>query len=259
MLFLFGFFSQSFINYQKNIKKNMKKTLQKIINFFGYNIKKKDIFSRSKLLIEKMESLSINLVFDIGANIGQSAIGLIESGYKGKIISFEPLENEYNKLINNSKKYDNWIVADRTAIGSENDITYINVAGNSGSSSILPMNETHSNAEPVSKYIGKQEVKICKLDTISVQYINNTSVIMLKIDTQGFESQVLDGAIEIMSKIKCITLELSLFELYKGQTLWKELIERLEKLGFKLWSIEPGFFDPKDGQMLQIDATFFRN
>jgi hypothetical protein len=121
------------------------------------------------------------------------------------------------------------------------------------------MLETHSIAEPVSKYIGKQEVKIYKLDTIAVQYTNSNSVIMLKIDTQGFESEVLDGAMEIMNKVKCITLELSLIELYKGQKLWKELIERIEELGFKLWSIEPGFFDPKDGQMLQVDATFFKN
>ena len=237
----------------------MKKTLQKIINIFGYTISKKEIVSRSKLLVRKMELHNINLVFDIGANTGQSAIGLFEYGYKEKIVSFEPLEYEYKKLTDNSKNYKNWIVADRTAIGSVDDITYINVAGNSGSSSILPMLETHSIAEPVSKYIGKQEVKIYKLDTIAVQYTNSNSVIMLKIDTQGFESEVLDGAMEIMNKVKCITLELSLIELYKGQKLWKELIERIEELGFKLWSIEPGFFDPKDGQMLQVDATFFKN
>ena len=56
----------------------MKKTLQKIINIFGYTISKKEIVSKSKLLVRKMELHNINLVFDIGANTGQSAIGLFE-------------------------------------------------------------------------------------------------------------------------------------------------------------------------------------
>ena len=82
--------------------------------------------------------------------------------------------------------------------------------------------------------------------------------IFIKIDTQGYEWQVLDGAEEAL-KLACgLHLELSLVPLYAGQHLWMNIIERLNSKGFDLWNINKGFTDSRDGRLLQIDATFFK-
>jgi hypothetical protein len=72
----------------------------------------------------------------------------------------------------------------------------------------------------------------------------------LKIDTQGFEWQVLDGALLTLSNINGILLEVSLLEIYKGQKLWRDLVDRLENCGFTVWSIERGFIDAQNGRVL---------
>ena len=240
------------------MKNTIKSLIKSILNRLGYEIKVKQR-NNQNAIIDKINTLNIDMLFDVGANTGQSAIEYFNNGFKGSIVSFEPLLNEHIELKQNSKKYKNWIVAPRTAIGDKDGYIKINVAGNSGSSSILPMMETHSNAAPKSGYVGVQEVEIKKLDSVNQIYINESSSIFLKIDTQGYESQVLKGSSELLKQTLGLHLELSLVELYSGQTLWKELIEQVEKMGFVLWSIEPGFYDLKSGKMLQIDVIFFRN
>ena len=91
-----------------------------------------------------------------------------------------------------------------------------------------------------------------------VIFLNDSSNCFIKIDTQGYESQVLDGAINTLKKSKGILCELSLVPLYEGQHLWKEIIERFEKEGFVLWSLHKAFTDKRNGRTLQMDAVFLR-
>ncbi len=81
---------------------------------------------------------------------------------------------------------------------------------------------------------------------------------MLKIDTQGYEWQVLDGAVATLPRITAVLIEMSLVPLYEGQHLWLEIIARLEAMGFKTWSLQPGFVDPSTGRTLQVDGMFCR-
>jgi hypothetical protein len=80
----------------------------------------------------------------------------------------------------------------------------------------------------------------------------------LKMDTQGYEWHVRDGAVAILSKVRGIQMELSLVQLYEGQRLWRECIERLEAEGSAVWILQPMFFDPITGRTLQYDGLFFR-
>ena len=80
----------------------------------------------------------------------------------------------------------------------------------------------------------------------------------MKIDTQGYEWQVLDGAYKTLSNAKGIICELSLLPLYEGQQLWRQIIERLEEEGFVLWALHKAFSDKNNGRTLQLDAVFLR-
>ena len=239
----------------------MKKIIKKIFNLFGLHICKLNVYSSPAYQIVKaLEVHKINIVFDIGANTGQFASELREQGYTGKIISFEPLSQAYKTLVKHASDDINWIVHSRTAVGATmEDCISINVAGNSVSSSILPMLETHINAVPDSQYIHTEQVSLITLDSILEQYTDLSDNFFIKIDTQGYEWAVLDGAPQALKKCKGVLTELSLVPLYEGQKLWIECIERLKNLDIKLYSIQPGFTEPKTGKTLQVDGIFFKD
>lgn len=96
------------------------------------------------------------------------------------------------------------------------------------------------------------------LDAVAGQYLKGVRAPFLKIDTQGFEWHVLDGARETRPHIKGILVELSLVPLYEGQHQWREVIDRLEAEGFILWAFKPAFTDQISGRTFQVDGIFYR-
>jgi len=217
-----------------------------IMKFF-----KPDLIRRIKI----MKNYNIDTIFDIGANIGQYAMLMRALKFKGKIISFEPLNDAFEKLKRNSKNDKKWII-NNYAIGDNDGNLTINVSGNSYSSSFLNMKKAHMNAAPDSKYIRKQEAQIKKLDSIYTQFCTNENNVMVKIDTQGFEKNVIDGAIININNIKIIQLEMSITELYDGEILFQQMIQYLDDRGFALISFENGFSNPTTGELLQVDGVF---
>lgn len=234
--------------------KYIKNKVWQFLNTLGYDIHR----SNTHQLFRALGLFKVDLVLDVGANVGQFAGELRSAGYRGQIVSFEPLSSAWKAVKRAASKDESWEVAPRCAIGDINGETEINIAGNSASSSILPMLDSHSSAAKGSDYVGSEKVQIFKLDSIASKYILNSRISFLKIDTQGFEWQVLDGAREILPYVQGVQCELSLVPLYESQRLWKDIIQRLENEGFKLWSIHRGFTHPRDGRTLQIDAVFFR-
>jgi FkbM family methyltransferase len=212
-----------------------------------------DLMRRVKLI----NHFKINKIFDIGANTGIFALTMRAAGYSGKIISFEPLTSAFKVLKKNSDKDSNW-QAVNVALGSHDEERMINIAGNSESSSLLQMLPDHSSSAPKSAYTGKEKITVCKIDTLFNNYYHDGDQILLKIDTQGFEKEVLDGAMQSLSKITGIQLEMSLIMLYEGEMLYMDMISFLKEKGFKLFSLENGFSNPATGQLLQVDGLFFR-
>src|ERR1700749_3400301 len=105
---------------------------KKIFQNFGILIRKYNAATSEELRrIKLLEHYNIDLVFDIGANKGQYATGIIDAGYKNKIVSFEPLTSAYGIIEAESKKYAQWTVAPRCAIGSKNEEIEINISANS--------------------------------------------------------------------------------------------------------------------------------
>lgn len=226
----------------------MKELVQKMLRKAGIQLKR---YHRLKIV----NYYNIDTLFDVGASTGQYAITMRQLGFCKKIISFEPLKNSFEGLKKASLKDKNWLV-NNYAIGNENIKGVINVAGNSMSSSILNMLPTHLNNAPQSKYIGKEEIEIKKLDSIFYSFCNKNDSVMLKIDTQGYEKNVIDGANESINSIKIIQLEMSIIPLYENEMLFIEMINYLDKKGFQLFSLENGFSDQTTGQLFQVDGIF---
>lgn len=233
--------------------------VKNLLRYVGVDIRRYRPGSSERAQYMKMlQKHKVNMVFDIGANIGQFGLFLREGGYKDEIVSYEPLSSARDRLLKTARKYNKWNVAPQAAIGNYEGQIEINIAGNSASSSILNMLETHINAAPVSKYIGSEKVNITKLDNLAKDYLKEDTKLFIKIDTQGYEDKVINGGKDSLLKAIGLQLELSIIELYEGQILYDEMIIRLKKLGFNLWNICPAFVDPNSGRLLQVDAIFFK-
>jgi FkbM family methyltransferase len=228
----------------------MKKLIKRILISRGL-YPDQDLQRRLKII----NDYKIDTLFDIGANTGQYAKEMRALGYNKRIISFEPLKDAFKELKKTSLKDKNWTV-NNYAIGNENGKKVINIAGNSYSSSIYNMFPLHIKNAPNSKYIGQQTIKIKKIDSIFNTIANIESKVMLKIDTQGYEKNVIDGAAKSLNKIVIIQLEMSILPLYENEMLFIDMIQYLAKKGFQLFSLENGFSSPESGQLLQVDGLF---
>lgn len=209
-------------------------------------------------LMAALRAFDIDLVLDIGANEGQFAKELRIGGYSRRIVSFEPLTAAHRRILQESNSDSDWDVHPRCALGDRHSEIELNISGNSVSSSILPMLTSHSSAAPESAYLGHESAPLITLDSVAPAYIEGAQAPFLKIDTQGYEWHVLDGALATLPKVRGIQMELSLVPLYEGQRLWRECIERLEAEGFVLWALQSVFVDPATGRTLQWDGLFFR-
>tara|TARA_Y100001970_G_C14190589_1_gene835118 strand:- start:1097 stop:1813 length:717 start_codon:yes stop_codon:yes gene_type:complete len=212
-----------------------------------------DVKRRLKLI----NYYKINKILDIGASVGLYGLEMRSLNFKGKILSFEPLRNSFKTLKKNSQKDKNWEIYNY-ALGNENKETHINIAGNSDSSSILEMTPKHIEGEPSSKYTGKERIKLFTLDSIFKNIYEKNDNIYMKIDTQGFEKNVLKGSKNSLEFIKGIQIEMSLKPLYKGSLLYLDMIKYLQKYNFELVSLENGFSNHKTGELLQVDGIFFK-
>ena len=198
----------------------------------------------------------ISLVLDVGANVGGYGLSLRRHGYAGRIVSFEPLSDAFATLSGHTRSDPRW-TGFHCALGSETGTAEINVAGNSVSSSFLPMLDNHVELAPQSIYIGKEQVEIRRLDRALIGDVANERI-FLKLDVQGYETTVLSGAADILPSVAGIEIELSLTPLYAGHPSFRQTIDLLDDQGFTLVSTERGLTDPKTGQILQIDGIFLR-
>jgi FkbM family methyltransferase len=237
------------------LKEYIQKTARNLgVKIRGFNVTVSD-YARLKHFLNYYQ---IDLVLDVGANAGQYATFLREIGYRHKIVSFEPLSTAHAQLSKVSANDPLWEVAERMAIGNTDGEITINVSNNSVSSSILAMEEAHRQAASGSDYVTQERVKISKLDTIADRYCTGHQNIFLKVDVQGFEKFVLEGAAATIPNIKGIQLEMSLIPLYAGELVVRDMLSLMESMNYSLYNVMPGYADPQTGRLLQMDGLFLR-
>jgi FkbM family methyltransferase len=234
-----------------------KAVIRKAANLVGYDFVPYDAYNVRWRLARLLTQHRITMVFDVGANLGHFAWDMRELGYHGRIISFEPLSDAFAQLRDAARGDDHWQVV-HIGLGDRDENREINIAGNSQSSSFLPMLDAHRNAAPDSAYSKMELASIRRLDAVFAEYCSPEDIVFLKIDTQGFEKFVLDGASGVLHAIPLIQLECSLVPLYEGSLLIEEMIAHMRGLGYVPVDSLPIFFDPDTGNMLQSDMVFAR-
>lgn len=240
-------------------RETMKTALRRLVRASGYDIVKwhrvpPDVAARKRLL----DRFGIDVILDVGANAGQYATSLRDPmGYRGAIVSFEPLPDAFQHLAQLAKKDPGWDVQN-VALGAADGHLTLNVSKNRVSSSFLPIRDTSTKVEPLSAYETQCVVPVRALDSIysELNVIRAASRIMLKLDTQGFESQVLAGATKFLERCSLIQMEMSLVTLYDGELLFIDMCNTMREKGFDLIALDPGFHDAASGRLLQVDGIF---
>ncbi len=208
-----------------------------------------------------MNHQGIKYVIDIGANTGQFAESLYDFGYKGKVISFEPGSVAYKELLERSGKYPNWTVAEQCAIGAADGEIDINITDDSVFSSVLEIKDNFADSLPKAKIVKTEKVPIYAIDSIIDRYIDPSERnIVLKIDTQGYEKEVLAGAAKTIKRVKGIDIEIPFYAIYENTKFtFYDIIDLMKQEGFQPYSVNIEGVDLNTGRVNTIDGLFFRD
>lgn len=241
----------------------IKSALRRRIQRVGYDIKRYPQSDPMWGLTQFLISRGIEMVLDVGANTGGFGQSLRQHGYARRLLSFEPSPWSYGRLQTLTSTDPTWTSLP-LALGENEGEVLLNIAGNDeASSSILPMLERHRNAAPDSAYVSTVAVQQRRLDDVLGDEVKLTegAPIHLKIDVQGYEMHVLNGASDLLSSpdLVSLQLELSLVNLYEGGMLWSDGLEFARQLGMRPVKFMPGFADPVSGEGLQFDGVFVRD
>lgn len=210
---------------------------------------------RARLLAEG----GFGLVLDVGANAGQFGRELRQNGYRKTIVSFEPLSAAYARLEEAASGDPDW-QCKQLALGETSGPRPLNVATNEGaSSSFLPMADELGSSAPSVTYEGVETVEVTTLDELAPDLFTGDEPVWLKLDVQGYELRVLEGATRTLPRLDAVELELSLVELYKGQPLFDEVLRVLQDAGFRTADVSPEFVHPATGRMLQANLVALRS
>lgn len=210
-----------------------------------------------RLICSLLKDKNIELVLDVGANKGQYAEGLFSSGYKGHILSFDPLLECHETLVEKSKQNPNWSIAERMALGDSEGELLLNVSANLESSSLLTVTKYHEEIAPLAATVRQEKVKVRTLDSMASD-LNLAQKTLLKLDVQGYEYQVLLGADQLLKDISGIQLEMALTKSYENEKDFDFLHQYVSGLGFHPYQFFPACMEGHSNRFTHVDVLYFR-
>jgi FkbM family methyltransferase len=204
-----------------------------------------------------LDLYQIDLVLDVGANVGQFGKKLRKLGYKNKIVSFEPVSIAFDELLKESKHDNNWDVLNY-ALGSENKEQKIHVSEASLFSSFLESNEWCSQYFGDESFGSKEElVQVRRLEDVLCGMVKNldSAKIFLKMDTQGYDIEVFSGLGNLSDKVIALQSEISVIPIYHNIPHLTESIGFFEKAGFEISGLHPVNLEDTSLRVIEYDLV----
>lgn len=193
-------------------------------------------------LAKLLKHMNVDVVLDVGGNCGQYGRFLREQvGYKGWIVSFEPIPENADRIEALAKLDARWRVQ-RVALGKNAGMAEFNVMTNSVFSSFLdPTREGIGDRFGENRVSQKIQVEVRRLDDIWPALQRDLCVTRpyLKLDTQGFDMEVLLGSTATLHHVVALQTEASVLPIYQGMPTWRQMVDHLEGQGFQLSGAYP--------------------
>ena len=240
----------------------IKKRVAQLAEQLGYHIipkwRMRDL-AFAQHLGKLLRHYRVNALIDVGANRGQYRDFLrMEVGYTGPILSYEPLPNCYEILRERSRCEASWEVRSLALGASPGELTLNVMAGDSCSSFLQPEYAHVDGFERWNKVCGTVVVPVTTLDSELSQAHNaalRESRIYLKLDTQGFDLNVLRGARDSLARLVGVQSELSVKPLYENMPNFREVIDFLGEAGYELSGVFPVTHDANLA-VVELDGVF---
>jgi FkbM family methyltransferase len=257
--------------YLVDLIRAIKKISINIDSLREFNAKRRGFIDLSKGNFEFYSNIFKNLVhkteveggidsiffLDVGANDGWFAKNVYRFlGEHANVISFEPLRSMIPSLELIRSRYKSYHY-ENLAIGRTNNQVEIVEYSTSGLSSMKRLSQDYAyNQHYDTKVVNTYPVNVICID----QYLKDNQIkapLILKVDTQGFEFEVLNGAKQALlsRQIKAIIIEVMTVEKYKNETLYKEIFDFIHSYGFTVFDMHPSYYEP-DGRLSEIDCCF---
>jgi FkbM family methyltransferase len=228
----------------------MKRVVRRTLKRFGLEIRR---IETPRTLMGFITDRNIDVVLDVGANVGQFGASLRAQGYRGRIVSYEPISTVYRILAATTASDLEWDIYN-FALGLKAESVTINVSVSSEFSSILPSTCAAMKYNDAATVTRTELIEVRKLDDVFPKPSGNT---LLKIDTQGYERQVLEGGRSLLPKLKGVLMELPIVHLYQGTWQFHEAIAFMADAGFVPAQIHPVNFHSTDRvSLIEVDCLF---
>lgn len=242
------------------IVNSTKKMAHKILNSFGFDVVKLQNFNDglAQHLTNVIKSRKIDCVLDVGANIGQYGKFLREIGFEGHIVSFEPVKEVFELLKKNSEGDNKWLCYN-LALSNEAASKDINVYSGTQFSSFLDVNDYSKNIWNDLSSVSKEKVNVVRLDDMFEEIVEKTDSknYYLKLDTQGFDLNVFQGAMKSLVHVKAMQSELSLISVYDGMQDPYKILNNYHTQGFFISGLYPINRD-KSLAIIEYDCVLVR-
>lgn len=231
--------------------------LNRFLGRFGVALKRnRDRRDANKLFLRKCKERGVMAVLDVGANVGQFGHECREKGWTGNILSFEPQPKAHAKLQRAAAGDKRWQVAPACGVGSHRHSIRFHLSRDSVSSSILPLSEGIAELNSGSEQLEAIDIEVVPLDDLVGGTLPRP--FGLKIDTQGFELEVLRGASAVLAQTEVVVIEITFAHLYENGARCGEVIQFMEQAGFLCIGMVEAFVNVPEEEVLQVDAVFLR-
>lgn len=226
----------------------MKSLAKRVLENRGVEVRRNNLQSLNVALRQHITG-SRPVLFDVGANKGQTVQQLKAAFALGEVHAFEPSPATFRDLSQVAAGLPG-VTLNNCGVGAEPGTLPLQENEHSELSSFLPPDQR------LWGDLQKQtEVPIVTVDGYSADH-DIASINLLKTDTQGFDLQVIDGASKLLAanRIQMILTELMFVPLYQGQTDPLDLIGHVRAQGFRL----VGFYNYgyRDDAVGWCDALF---
>jgi FkbM family methyltransferase len=206
---------------------------------------------------EIFKSRGITSVIDVGANVGQFHDFLRgEVGFDGWIYSFEPVPRMAATLIERCKADARWKVFP-FALGPEPGQRSLNEMSDDQFTSFLsPVSSLPVIVQPLNKLAATHQVEVRTLDSMEGEFPDLAHT-YLKIDTQGFDLEVLRGGHSVAAKVPALQTEVSFHRFYEGMPDFSASMKAFGEAGFVI----SDFFlvaQDKDFRAFEFDCLMVR-
>jgi FkbM family methyltransferase len=249
---------------QLGIKSRLKESTKRVLASMGYFLgRHPQTYSLENHLLQVCTQLRINCILDVGAHYGEFAQRVRDAGYRGRVVSFEPVHESFSTLRRARARDPDWRGFE-VALGDSDGTATVNVLQDSVFTSLLS-----PNAFGTDRFAGKMHVQetrsvpIRALDSLWTECMKGIDEprVFLKLDTQGYDLIVLRGATAHLNQIDALQLELAAQPIYTGASNeLSEAITTLRKLGFRLCGLYPVTWDPGDKlTAIEIDGLFWKH